>query len=252
MNELGHAQARALIARHFEGVIRPDEERALREHLPDCAACRGSYQRRLVLSRLDPKSPTPEARLARGLGLRPARRPLLPSLVLVPSLATAALCGLFLLLRSPGADPAGFRPRGTALPPQASTRVYQLLPGWPPVEVAGEIGANAELAFSYEDGSDDRYLMIFGVDEAQRIYWYYPAWTDPAQNPNSLALPPGAERRELPEAVRQRLLGRELTLCHFFSDKPWTVRDVEARLAGSGKPQDLPGLVACRKLSVAP
>jgi hypothetical protein len=249
MNDLGHTQARALIARHFSGTIQPGDERALRQHLPDCAACRANYQRQLWLSRLDPKAPTAEARLGRALGLRAPRKPLFPVFVLAPTLAAAALGGLFLSLR---AD-TGFQARGVALAPQATTRVYRLRPGQRPAEVADQIGAEDELAFSYENSSDNGYLMIFGIDEAGRVYWYYPAWTDAAQNPSSLVLPPSPAPHELPEAVRQRLLGHQLNLCHFFSNTPWTVKDVEARIArAGGPPSDLAGIFSCRKLAVAP
>ena len=31
--------------------------------------------------------------------------------------------------------------------------------------------------------SGKRYLMIFGIDEHRHVYWYYPAWANPAEDP---------------------------------------------------------------------
>jgi hypothetical protein len=62
---------RRLVDRHFAGTISPEEERALRPHLPGCRDCRAYYQRYLVLARFDPAALAAEERIARGLGLCP-------------------------------------------------------------------------------------------------------------------------------------------------------------------------------------
>ena len=66
---------RRWVEQHFAGVIVPHDERVLRRHLPGCGECRQLYQRLLVGARLDPEALSPEERLARGLGLRPAAPP---------------------------------------------------------------------------------------------------------------------------------------------------------------------------------
>jgi predicted anti-sigma-YlaC factor YlaD len=63
------------VEQHFDGTIAVHDERVLRRHLPGCSECRQLYQRLLVGARLDPEALSPEERLARGLGLRPAAPP---------------------------------------------------------------------------------------------------------------------------------------------------------------------------------
>src|SRR5262249_178592 len=60
---------------HFARTISPNEEATLRRHLPDCAPCRGYYDRHLLLEELDPEGGNAESRIATGLGLRLGRTP---------------------------------------------------------------------------------------------------------------------------------------------------------------------------------
>jgi hypothetical protein len=60
---------RDTVDRHFAGRVRPDEEVALREHLPGCALCHARYERQLLMAKLAHDRLAGIDRLAIGLGL---------------------------------------------------------------------------------------------------------------------------------------------------------------------------------------
>ncbi|MBX3234088.1 MAG: zf-HC2 domain-containing protein [Labilithrix sp.] len=224
---------RTLVDAHFAGTIAPREERRMRAHLDGCDTCRARYRKRQILGQIDPQALVAEERVARGLGLRRPRVSKLP--LVAAALAFAAL--LFFVVR-PAPKDDGFTARGsvtgtTAPSTPASTStiaVYRANADSGAVVLAsGPIGAGDELAFSYDNASDKAYLMIFGVDDGGRVYWFYPAWTSETDNPMSIAIEPG-KRKELPDAVRHPIMGERLTIHGLFLDTPQTVRDVEAAL----------------------
>src|SRR3982750_3262685 len=94
----------SLVDAHFECSISPARERTLRSHLPNCASCREYYEKYLLLSQLDPKAKTPEARLATGLGIGANRTSLRAAPMAVALCAAAALALPIVPLRSRNAD----------------------------------------------------------------------------------------------------------------------------------------------------
>jgi hypothetical protein len=66
---------RAAVDRHFAGRVRPEEEVALRAHLPGCPLCHARYERQLLMARLARDPLAGVDRLAIGLGLSIAGRP---------------------------------------------------------------------------------------------------------------------------------------------------------------------------------
>jgi len=229
----------ASVDRHFAGGLDPEAERALRTHLPGCEACRARYDRRLVLERLQPTAPPREDRLARALGLPPragarAPRSSAPWLVAAAGLAVAVV----LLVVGPRLSPAddGFTPRGGGDASLAPLEIYRLRPGAAPERVQRRIAAGDELAFAYRNPAGKKRLMVYGVDQAGRVYWYFPAWTKPEEDPLAVPIEPSATARELPAAVAQPLQPGALTLHALFTDQPLTVRQVEAALDGGAAP----------------
>ena len=223
-----HEKIQKLIDDHFAGRIRLDGEREMRAHLPGCEPCRDYYDRQVLLAEVDPRVAGAQERLALGLGLSERKTlrlfPAVPALAAV-AMAAVALVALWPLLES--GEPE-FRPRGEGPPTvPAMLLVYQVPAGEKPRLATDTIGANDELAFAYENRDGKQHLLVFGVDDRQRIYWYHPAWTDAATNPQAVAIAAGPERRELPEAVAHRLEGRSLQLYGIFTDQPLGVQDVE-------------------------
>jgi hypothetical protein len=219
---------RAHVDRHFEGSIDPEAERTMRDHMPGCDACRAYYGRRLLLAELDPASLPARERIAQGLGLR---RPLRGARVLafgaLPVLAAAA--ALLLWWRA-APDPAlGFAARG-GVQREAASRVfvYDVRPGSAPSLAGGSVGRHEELAFAYENGAAKNRVMIFGVDEHRHVYWFYPAWTNEADDPVAVPIATDGRRHELPDAVRHDFDGVRLDIHALFVDRPVSVRQVEA------------------------
>jgi Putative zinc-finger len=225
------------IDHHFEGTLSPRDERVMREHLPTCDACRDYYQRHLVLARLDPEALPAEERIARGLGL--GRRSTLARVVSLPFaaafIAAAAAVALYVHER-----PSGFEARGNLLHQEASrVFVYDVPPDATPALAVDSIGARDELAFAYENGGGKSRLMVFGVDEHNHVYWFYPAYENPAEDPVAIPIEKDSRRHELPDAVRHHFDGTQLSVRALFLDTPVPVHQVEA-LLGSHPTGPLP------------
>jgi len=245
---------RASIERHFDGTISPESEHVLREHLPVCAACHAHYERWLLLSRLDPEALSAETRILRGLGL--GRRPSVVrpfGVAAAATLVAAAAALLFWIRAAP--EPHGFTARGGGPPAKVSrVFVYDVHPG-KPAEIASEsVARGDELAFAYENGAAKNRLMIFGVDEHRHVYWFYPAWVNPSENPVAVPVERDERRHELPEAVRQDFDGSRLEIRSVFLDAPLTVAELEAMLRDHPVgPLPIPGAVeATLPFAVAP
>jgi hypothetical protein len=220
---------RTHVDRHFAGTIAPDAERAMREHMPTCDACRDLYRRHLLLARLDPKALPAAERIARGLGLRTGLGVVATRLGIVTASAAAAAMVLFRL--HPSAE-GGFSSRGHPDALAASSRVfvYDVPRGSPPTPAREVVQNGDELAFAYENGAAKRRLAVFGVDEHGHVYWFHPAWTREADDPVAIPIESAAGRHELPEAVLQRFDGERLEIRSVFVDDPVSVRRIEALL----------------------
>jgi Putative zinc-finger len=246
------ACARDLIDAHFAGRISPEAERRMREHLPDCADCRRHYERHLVLAGLDPGSLPAMRRIGRALGLRlpassaataSAPRPM--RWMVAATASAAALAAVFLVVR-PRGDGGQYTARGGAEPAMPALFVYELQPVRE-LAPGDRVRRTDDLAFAYANPGGYRRLLVFGVDEHRHVYWYYPAWTNPADDPRAVPLPDGRGDRtkhELPEGIRHDIDGDHLTLYAEFLNDDVGVRSVEARVAAAGAPGDpllLPG-----------
>jgi hypothetical protein len=236
---MGTCRHESFVDAHFAGDQSPNDERAMRAHLPGCAACTARYQRQLLLARLDPRALSSEERLGRGLGV--TRRRLLGLPALGGTLGFAVAAAVLLLWARGGDQEAGFTPRGAPTASEAGLRVFRLGAGGAParVEPEGTIAAADELAFAYSNPRGRRRLMVFAVDEQRRVYWYHPAWERETDNPVAVTIEAGAAWRELPAAVRHPLAGAELRVHALFTDEALDVRAVEARL------RDAPDAVPC-------
>jgi hypothetical protein len=220
-----------LVDRHFALRIRPAQERRLRAHLADCDVCREHYGRLLLLARLDPCAPSPLDRLARGLGLRGA-----PPRGRWLTLAVAALAAASALALWPRpAQEEGFTSRGApaSLP---SVIVYRVRASGEALAAGSFIAATDELAFAYRNPGGRRFLLIFATDELRHVYWYYPSWTDAAQDPAAVPVRQTLQLVELPEAVAHRIAGGKLVVHALLVDRPIGVREIEARLARGATP----------------
>jgi hypothetical protein len=234
---------RKQIDEHFAGVINAVDERAMRAHVATCDGCRAYYRRRVLLAKLDPSSPAAEVRIVRGLRLD------LPMQTSIRSIGPPTACillmaaALFLFLR-PRSNTDGFTARGSAASSEStfgvaagergsSIQVYRVSTDGDARLAVDVLGQSDELAFSYVNLQNKKRLMIFGVDDHQRVYWFFPAWTTEAEDPVAIPIESGSEPRELREAIGHHFEGSRLDVHAVFLDEPLTVRQMESMI-GSG------------------
>jgi hypothetical protein len=247
---------RALVDRHFRGRISTEQELSLRRHLPECPSCRERYERHLLNSRLAGGLPRSD-RLAIGLGLprppSPARRWAGAHLSVLGLVAGAAVVALVVGLRPApdGAIDEQFTARGTpagaARAASPTLQLYRVDSQGEQVAVRGWIQAADELAFAYGNPAGFRHLAVFGADESGKIYWFFPAWTDPKADPVALSIEKG-EHRELPEAIGHVYQGSRLRVVGLFLNQPVSVRTIEKHVRkGDFDFHDLPGVQKVEK-----
>jgi hypothetical protein len=252
MEHVAHQSQRGLIDRHFAERATPDGEVVMRNHLAGCAECRAYYDRRALLSTLDPAAAPAIERLAAGLGFRSGaatKRAWFAGLVLAPA---AAL--LVFVLVSQGARYGGsadgpeWAARGGAVmgpsvaPGMAPPALWAYrVAGGKATPLAGRMNAADELAFAYQNPTGFSHLSVVAVDQQGRAFWYHP---DPAEG-RALAIVRSAPRQELPVAIRHALSPGPMRLIGIFSHQALSVGQLAPLLGGGCATvrASLPGVV---------
>jgi hypothetical protein len=279
MTQDAHRRARDAIADHFAGAGVPDAEQEMRAHLPTCSDCHALYERHLLLASLDPAGVPLETRLARGLGIRPARVPRRAFFGWL-SLCGAAVAALLLMFNTRGTPgESGPAPRsvtpetpGLAVPSGAGVasrgapanvaaarapevEVYRIFTGRRGSNTSEKaddfVYAGDELAFAYRNPARKRRLLVFAVDEHGHVYWYHPGWSDAGQNPTAVPISAEPGRHELPAAVLHKFDGERIMIHALFTDRELSVRQIEAAVAsvergrspGAPAPLAIPGAI---------
>jgi hypothetical protein len=222
-----HAERR-LVDRHFAGRASPADERAMRDHLAGCAACRHHYDRHVRLALVDPAALPYRERMRRGLGLpAPARRQVRAALW-VPALALGALVLVLggRLVRRPEIGARGAAPSSQLL-------AYTIAGDGSSRPLGPTLAADDRLAFAYANPGHKRRLYVFAVDGRGDVRWYHPAWTDAREDPIGIAIADDDRIHEIPEAVRQPLAEGPLSLVGVFADDARTVKEVERLVAAA-------------------
>jgi hypothetical protein len=285
-----HRRVRDAIDAHFAGRSRPALEQEMRAHLPACAACHRRYERHLLLASLDPAGLPASDRLARGLGLapaRPARRLTFGLTALVGAAAFAA----FAILYTPSSNPSrrgdgspsdraaqvalDFTARGggaSAAGAGAGAGAPELLvfavsggekrsgARVAPLPASAVVHPGDELAFAYRNPARRARLLVFAVDEHGHVYWYHPEWSHADDDPSAVPISSAPGLHELPAAVSQPFDGGRLMIHALFTDRELTVHQIEAAVAaaarhgGDGRgPLSLPGATdVVQSLKVSP
>ncbi|HVR62532.1 MAG TPA: hypothetical protein VMU50_11560 [Polyangia bacterium] len=220
------------VDRHFAGMGTPGRDRRMFDHLRGCERCRARYR---IYARLESMTGGGEdearGRLGRGIFPSGARRRLLGAGIGI----TVACAAAVLLVARPRDD--GFRGRGGAGTPEGggpALSIFRVAPdGVTRTQRAGgDIRSGEPLAFSFSNPFSKSYarLMVFAVDGSGRVFWFWPAWTNAADDPVSIAISPGSEPMELGESVRHPLTPGRVTIYGLFSQDEHHVREVEAAL----------------------
>jgi hypothetical protein len=124
-----------------------------------------------------------------------------------------------------------FASRGGVKPAAAELQVYRITAAGQPEPVRGRMLTGDELGFVYRNLAGRKYLLVFARDEHGHVYWYYPAWNNPADAPVAISIEGGEGSHELPEVTVHDFDGNHLELHAVFTDKQLSVREVEARIA---------------------
>lgn len=268
-----------LVDRHFAGENGAWSERRMWRHFRRCGDCRTRYRTRSMLEALEPGGgEEARQRLGRVLFKEP-RRAL--AMVAVPLTFGAALAAWTLVPRGVGekaraslgaeVESPGFQSRGGTTEPVARGPAFAIVrvpdankvrAMASPVRAGSIVHGDEPLAFTYQNPLSPpfEYLMIFAVDDAGKVFWYWPAWTEVESTPTSIPISLTTGPRELAQAVRQPLARGGLTMMALFSMHPHNVREVEAAVARprplNGEPlHDLPGIegtLVAQRLEVVP
>jgi hypothetical protein len=233
---IGWLSAHGLVDRHFAGAGSPRADRRLFAHLRGCQRCRGRYRAHSLLEALSEDATSrARTRLGRGILVGDRRRPPLRALVLGGAIVAALVLLVGRLDRTSG-EGRQLQARGGAAAVRPALTLYRLGPGGAPERTGAVIRTGDALAFSYFNPPlyARAHLMVFAYDRQGRVFWFWPAWQDPASDPMAVPIRTADVPLELGEAVRQPLRPGSLTVVGLFCDRPLTVRQVEAAL-GQGE-----------------
>jgi len=234
----------------LDGELTENRARRLREHLAGCAACAARLNhltalvaqlRAPVCEALDADFVDEVERRLPAADLRPpATRHPTGRRQLMLALSTLAVAAAITLVMVPrGRIGSEFTPRGAESPWHARVSTsLAVVPSGAAAPTPRPIAAGAALrpgdgiAVTAHNGNSDLpiYLMVFAVDAQDEVHWIVPAWSNPAQNPRAVRLPPGgalpAPTGRTPEAPA---VGK-LQLISLLARDPLDVRSVEALL----------------------
>ncbi len=260
MSREPHEKARRLIRAFLTGRIAPEQGEWLTGHLLECDVCLASYDRMLVATELDPDGLPAAKRLAIGLGIsRPSRSkrrwPLAAAVGLAATVAAVLLAVFTMSDPAPAPAQHGFTVRSAGDGArQSALVVYRLDAHTGPAQLSsGQILAGDELAFAYRNPTGKQRLMVFGLDSAGEVYWYFPAWKESSEDPRAIPITPGSGLQELPEAVHHRVRGERLVIYALFTDRDLSVKAVEGAIAEAGVarlPEETDDLIQVVELGV--
>jgi hypothetical protein len=239
---------------YLEGEVTASERETLEAKLRDSAEARRIFSQlesvRALLSapatRLEHMDLTSRV-LARARELGPlaearpahARRFALPGLI--AAACAAAACFVLLL---PHQKTLEFREKsnGAALESArwAAVHVFRATGQAASVPLTEQLRADEGLVFTYTNLGEKpyRYLMIFSVDAANQVRWFYPAYDKAGENPESIPIEGGRANATLGELVQQDFSEGPLAVYALFTSEPERVLQIEAWLNQLGRAPD--------------
>ncbi|MFT3710016.1 MAG: hypothetical protein QM817_20480 [Archangium sp.] len=152
----------------------------------------------------------------------------------------AASLALFLTWR----PPAETRIKGGSDAPNewAGIELYRLDAKALPERVDGSLSREDSVLVAYTNGGESPFthLMVFGVAQNGRVYWYYPAWLDEREDPVSISISPTTTPTELRERIAHDLTPGRLVVTAVFSRGPLRVSEVERLVQETPPGEELP------------
>jgi hypothetical protein len=120
--------------------------------------------------------------------------------------------------------------RDTREKPRASFQTYRVGADGQARALSNTFAQSDGLLFSYNNSGSEPYqhVMLFGVDAARQVRWYYPAYEKLDEDPASLVITEAATPTLLPDVIHHAYAPGPLTIYALFSHKPLRVSQVEA------------------------
>ncbi|NMB77018.1 MAG: hypothetical protein GYA21_18050 [Myxococcales bacterium] len=108
-------------------------------------------------------------------------------------------------------------------------RVFQVDGAGAAVPLEPGASPKGDFAFTYVNGAKPpwKHLMVFAVDSVKQIHWFYPAYTDPSADPESVVIEAGPEERELSERIHIHAAPGRLRIVALFTHEALRVSRVE-------------------------
>lgn len=155
-------------------------------------------------------------------------------------LVAAVACLVFFWSRI---DDDGVRIKGTtpAAEKWAGIELYRL-EGERPVPLVDRLSSSDSVLVAYRNGGERPFthLLVFGVASTGALYWYYPAWQNPHDDPAAIAIEASEQLVELHERISHTLPPGRFVLHAVFARRAIRVSEVERLAAGADPSLPLP------------
>jgi hypothetical protein len=160
--------------------------------------------------------------------------------------AAAAGVAVFVAFRPPPLDGSEFQARSGGMPADDATRwagvkVYRARAGAEPELLRGSLSSGDGLLFAYTNlgARPFDHLMLFAVGASGQIHWFYPAYEQLGDNPQSIAIEHDRSEVMLSQVIRHQYAPGPLLVYALFSRQPLSVLQVEEWLEQQhGQPPD--------------
>ncbi len=224
--------------RYLEDDLSVAEAKALEAELAEAPelADRLDEDRALIEALREPDDAFAEVDLVAGVRSRLAAEPARTRgkgrlFAAAGALAVAAGFALFFVPR--GATEDGFRAKGVAANTAgkwAGVKAFVVHADSTPRPLGEALSSEDSVVFTYTNLGERPYshLMIFGVDAAGAVHWYYPAWSDASENPSAVRIRGDSGDVPLPDRVAHDLPSGRYVIHAVFMRSPKTVREAEA------------------------
>lgn len=235
------------LAAYLEREVTPSEAALIEAHVRDSGSLRRHLEQleeiRRSLTRV-PEPATSDAAATEALWRaidaapvpRAARAPW-PGLRAIAGLGAAACAALVALLILRAAPASEFRSKAAASTPDDRWVHIEVLRvdtdgAARPLPGRGAVHAADRLVFRYANGGPDPFgfLMVFGIDAAGEIHWYYPAYETAGGDPPSLPIQRSGGPVSLPDAIEHELAAGPIVFYGVFTRTALRVLDVERRV----------------------
>lgn len=120
----------------------------------------------------------------------------------------------------------------------SGVELYRLQQDRAPERLEAIFAAKDSLLVAYVNGGERPFshLALFAVSASGKIYWYYPAWLEERDDPQSIAIEVTTKPIELKERITQDLPSGRVVFHALFSRQPLRVSELELAVSQAKDP----------------